>query len=139
MEEEKKRGLLARLGSFLRFSCASLVCVLLDQGLFALFQKWVFAGLGESGAIWVSTALARVISSLCNYTLNRHAVFHSGGNGRRSLVRYYILCAGQLLCSAGLVAGLHALTRWDPSVLKLPVDLALFFISYRIQRRWVFG
>lgn len=135
---QKEAGLLARLGSFLRFSCASVVCVLIDQGLFALFQKWVFVGLGVTAAIWAATALARVLSSLCNYTINRHAVFHAQETRKGSLVRYYILCALQLLCSAGLVAGLHRLIAWDPSILKLGVDLILFCASYQIQKRWVF-
>lgn len=126
-------------GAFLRFSCASLACVLLDQGLFALFQKVVFAALGAAAAIWAATAAARLISSFCNYTINRHAVFQSTGNGTRSLARYYILCAGQLLCSAACVAGLHTVSGWDPSILKIPVDVALFFISYRVQQRWVFA
>lgn len=131
-------GLLAQVSSFLRFSCASVLCVLIDQGLFALFQKWIFVGLGATAAIWVATALARVLSSLCNYTINRHAVFQSRETRKGSLARYYILCALQLLCSAGLVAGLHGLVGWDPSILKLAVDLVLFCASYQIQKRWVF-
>lgn len=124
--------------SFLRFSCSSLLCALLDQGLFALLRRFVFAALGAAAGIWAATAVARIVSSLCNYALNRTVVFQSASDPRRSLIRYYILVAAQLACSAGLVAGFHAVTHFPPSALKLPVDILLFFISYRIQQRWVF-
>ncbi len=129
----------AMLGSFLRFSCSSLLCALLDQGLFALLRALAFSGLSASAGIWAATAVARVGSSLCNYALNRAVVFQSASDPRRSLIRYYLLAAAQLACSAALVAGLHAVTRVAPSALKLLVDTVLFLVSYRIQRHWVFG
>jgi len=123
---------------FLRFSCSSVLCAALDQGLFALLRRFAFAGLGTAAGIWAATAAARVGSSLCNYVLNRTVVFQSGSSSHRSLIRYYLLAAAQMACSAGLVAALHAVTRVSPSALKLPVDILLFFVSYRIQQRWVF-
>ena len=124
--------------SFLRFSCSSLFCALLDWGLFCLLLAFVFGFLEKSAGIWAATATARVLSSLCNYDLNRTVVFRSTANPRRSLLRYFILVVCQMACSAALVAGLHALTGFAPWALKLVVDVVLFFLSYRIQQRWVF-
>lgn len=126
------------LASFLRFSCSALASSLLDQGLFALLQKFVFVALPMDVAIWSATVVARLISSLFNYTLNRRTVFHANGRHSASLTRYYLLCFAQLALSALGVTALHALTRLDPSLVKLAVDTFLFFISYRIQARWVF-
>lgn len=124
--------------SFFKFACSALGCVLVDQGLFAVLQKLVFAALKPELSIPLSTLLARAGSSALNYTLNRNVVFEKRASVRSSLARYYILCVCQAAASALGVTALYALTRWDTSVLKLIVDTLLFFASYRIQRAWVF-
>ena len=111
--------------------------MLIDQGLFALLVNLVFAFLKTESAIIVSTVIARICSSLFNYTMNKKVVFKSG-NGMKSFVRYYILCAAQMIASAAGVTLAYILTRGNSSVLKLIIDLLLFFVSYQIQRRWVF-
>lgn len=126
------------LGSFLRFACSGLVSVVVDQGLFALLQKLVFRALSAGQAILWATLLARAVSSLLNYSMNRSLVFQETGGAGKSLARYYGLCVCQAAASALGVAALHALTAADPSVLKLLVDTVLFFVSYRVQQGWVF-
>ena len=126
------------LASFLKFACSGLISMLVDQGIFALLQKLVFTWLSATISIPLSTVIARVCSSLLNYSLNRTVVFESGKKGANTIVRYYTLCVLQMIVSAGLVTGIHLLTQWDSSALKLIVDCLLFFVSYRIQRNWVF-
>jgi len=123
---------------FFRFMGAGFLSFLVDQGLFALLQKAVFKSLGDAPSILLATAAARVVSSLLNYMLNRSVVFRAGGALRGSLLRYYILCALQMAASAACVTVFRLLTRVDASILKLVVDTLLFFVSYQIQRRWVF-
>ena len=110
----------------------------LDQGLFAIFVNLLFRFLKAEKVIVISTVLARVCSSFFNYMMNRTVVFKSK-SGISSFIRYYALCVIQMLASAvGVVLAYH-LTKGNPSVLKLFVDLLLFFISYQIQQRWVFA
>ena len=85
----------------------------------------------------VSYALARVVSSQVNYHLNKHTVF-SGRGGKNAMVKYYALCVVQGLIGAGLVQVLPGLIPISPKIIKLPVDLALFMLSYFIQRDFVF-
>lgn len=90
-------------------------------------------------SILIASAVSRVISALCNYKMNRSLVFSSGC--KSSFVRYAMLCAVQLLASATLVSLLSYLFTAETigkTVLKAIVDTALFFISYRIQKNWVF-
>lgn len=90
-------------------------------------------------SILISSVISRVISSLCNYKMNRALVFNTGC--KSSFGRYVILCAAQLLISASLVSLLTYLftaKTFGQTVLKAVVDTALFFISYRIQKNWVF-
>ena len=56
--------------------------------------------------------------------------------------RYALLCASQTLISYGLVFALSQLLSGGPgtdSLIKIVVDVTLFFISFRIQRDWVFA
>ena len=126
------------LGTFFKFASSGLISVLLDQGLFNILQKLVFSVFSASFSIFISTAIARIISSLVNYSLNRKVVFKSDEAGHKSLVKYYILCALQLLTSAFLVTVLHTVTTLDAAIWKILVDTVLFFVSYHIQRNWVF-
>ena len=127
------------LASFLRFACSGLASFIVDQGLFALFQKLILAGFSAAFSIPVATLIARIISSLINFCLNRSFVFETKQADNKAILRYYVLCALQMAASAACVTVLHALTLGDSSLLKLVVDTVLFFFSYRIQQGWVFA
>ena len=43
-----------------------------------------------------------------------------------------------MLLSAALVTWFSGLVAWPSTLIKLIVDLCLFFLSFQIQRRWVF-
>ena len=93
-------------------------------------------------AVPVCTVLARALSSFVNFNLNKKLVFSSGKKYTDAMVRYYILCVVQLSVSAGLVYLLGLLftteSSWLLTLLKALVDTLLFFLSFHIQREWVF-
>ena len=43
-----------------------------------------------------------------------------------------------MLLSALLTSSLHLWLGWSDNTAKIPVDIVLFFVSYHLQRRWVF-
>ncbi len=124
---------------FLRFTASGILSFFLDILLFWLLTRFAFANMGDGSRILCATVLARVVSSLLNFTLNRTAVFGSTRPLLSTLWRYYALCACQMLASALLVMGLHLLLPLPESLIKCVVDVFLFFISFRIQKRFVFG
>lgn len=130
---------MAIYGLILKYLSSSILSFVLDWGLYTLLI-WLLgtfaAGLG-SASIYIATAGARIVSSLFNFAMNRTVVFRSRDGVGKTMLRYYILCACQLLCSAGLVH-LLSLTGCPSAVAKIPVDILLFCISFRIQRTWVF-
>ncbi len=125
----------------LKFLCSSLAASVIDLGLYTLFS-FLLGGLwNNSAVICTATAGARVISSAFNYTVNRKAVFKSNKPMKGTIVRYYVLCVCQMLVSYGLVYGISSLFGLEGAltvIVKLPVDIVLFMISFRIQRAWVF-
>lgn len=135
-----------------KFVLSSGASAILDLGVFWLlvfiFGKLMPEGFdlfgkeftGEGAAIFLSTLGARLISSFFNYKVNQKLVFTSASKG--TCARYYILCAIQLCVSAGLVTLLSSfLTAGSflKTLIKAIVDGLLFFISFRIQKEWVFG
>ena len=92
--------------------------------------------------IFTAYLTGRLISSMLNFTLNRRYVFRSTEPLGKSIAKYYALCIPQAaigMLGEKLLA--HLLEVSAPSlltVLKLLVDICLFFLSYFIQRIWVF-
>lgn len=84
-----------------------------------------------------SYALARIVSSQVNYHLNKYTVF-SGRGGRYSMVKYYVLAVVQGVIGAALVQFLPTVLPLSAAIIKIPVDVVLFSISYVIQRDYVF-
>lgn len=97
---------------------------------------WLFLWLGVSG--FVSYALARLVSSQVNYHLNKHTVF-SGRGTKYSMAKYYVLAVVQGAIGAGLVQFLPGVVPISAGIIKIPVDLVLFALSYIIQRDYVFN
>lgn len=131
-----------RVYSFiLGFWLSSTASAIIDLVLFYVINKLcggIFSGL----SVLISTVIARAVSSFANFTINRSQVFDFDGSSKKAVIRYYALAIPQMLVSAGLVSVLSMLFAANPevkTVLKLVVDVILFFISYRIQQTWVFS
>ena len=121
-----------------RFLFSAGASFLLDIGLFT-FLSWLLRRLPVTKGVFLATVLARIVSSVFNFTVNKNLVFQNHGETKRVAVRYYALCIVQMLCSASLVSLLVSMTGpvWSVPV-KLLVDVLLFFISFQIQQGWVF-
>ena len=127
------------LGSFFKFMLSSLSSFAVDYGLFNLLNLAVFAN-GEAKAgeyILLSTVIARVISSVFNFLMNRKFVFGDKGNAGKAFVRYVILCVTIMLLSAG-GTWLLSQTGMSSAIAKLITDALLYFVSYKAQQAWVF-
>lgn len=133
------RHMFQKAGSFLKFSAISIICFLLDNGLFTLLNS--LALLGIQSRELAATVGARLVSATVNFLLNRDIVFRSGKNNRRAAARYFLLAVAQCVLSGLLVSWLGRLFFSSPimeTVVKIPVDCLLFLLSYMIQKKWVF-
>lgn len=122
----------------LKFLSASIGSCLIDLTAFTI----VMAILSASALEWKVTAatiIARIISSLFNYAINRSFVFQSQKRVTDTIRKYYILAFFQMLLSLGGVYGLTLLLGLNSTLIKAFVDLILFFIGFQIQREWVFN
>ncbi len=120
-----------------KFFLSGVASMLLDQGLANLLFYVVFGSSFAFGA----KAIARAVSALFNFTLNKNFVFKAKNDAGKQGVRYAVLCVLQLLVSSTAVwilTGLFAEVSWAFTLASLAVDAILFFFSYSIQQKWVF-
>lgn len=121
---------------FVTYLFSSGASFVLDVALFTLFTR-LFSIMWPVYYIIIATIVARLLSSLFNYFVNRHAVFKEGS--KQSFYRYFVLAMGIMLVSAVSVQFLYSnLFQGWAVLLKVAVDSALFVLAFILQRRWVF-
>ena len=120
---------------------ASLASFVVDIGLFALFVA-LFKNIAAAAYITIATVLARAISSLVNYALNKKTVFHAKAASKkevvRSLILYYVLVVLNVILSSFLVTLIVRLLAWNETLVKVIVDTVLFVMNYALQRDVIF-
>ncbi len=126
----------------LLYALSSLAGALADLIVFYVFRRIFEGAMADAAAVLAATVIARAISSFLNLNLNKKVVFHGRDSYGKTMLRYYCLAVPQMLVSAGIVALLARLAGTGASILttliKFVVDVLLFFISFRIQQKWVF-
>ena len=93
-------------------------------------------GIAGGTATSASNYGARVFSSLLNFALNRRLVFKTK-NAKGAFWKYIATCVLIIVLSTLGIKALSALgmAKW---LAKIICDTLLYFLSYRIQRSWVF-
>ncbi|HWT77147.1 MAG TPA: bifunctional glycosyltransferase family 2/GtrA family protein [Mobilitalea sp.] len=117
----------------LKFSMSSIICAIIDIALL-FFLK------GITDNLFYAVVGARIVSSLCNYLLNRHLVFETKSEHKLSttLAQYYLLVVVILTLNYFLMS-LFNETLMIPLLLsKIMTECVLFGISYTIQHRFIF-
>ena len=124
--------------TFAYYIGTSLAATIVDLILFA-FLCPILEPILPFWYIAVATAAARCVSAMVNYTLNYIVVFHSKRNVTRSLAKFVAVTVVQLVMSAILVSVfVHMFHAASEVGTKIRVDVFLFFVSYVIQRKFVF-
>ncbi len=88
--------------------------------------------------IITATVLARILSGMINYYINKKSVFRLKGNLIKSSLKYWVLFLVIMTASAIGSAGLSMIIT-NAVLAKIIVDLSLFVFSYTIQKNWVFA
>lgn len=127
-------------GMFFKYIMSSLSSFVIDILIFRMALALLKKGnIPSAVIISASTVAARIISSIYNYLINRKVVFKSNDKGAASLVKYYVLAAIQMCCSAALVTVFYNWIGIPETIVKVIVDGLLFLVSFQIQKRLVFA
>lgn len=101
----------------------SVLCVGIDQGLAWLLRDVLLAhmGIDYTGLIWASGLLARLVSSVVNFALNRSFVFKLKGSAKSAVWKYALLCVA-VICISNLCVQLLELIGWNAGIAKAVCD-----------------
>ena len=142
--------------TFMLFAGSGLTAFAIDIGIFSLMFKWLIPCVDKFAPgeipyqvhLLLSVISARVVSSICNYLLNRNVVFKYSNsvNGKeaeknsdiRSLLLYYLLCIGVLAGSYFFTMWAVKLTGIGEVKCKIVVDALLFLTSFSLQKLLIF-
>lgn len=123
---------------FLKYLLSALASFLLDIAVFSLLV-FVLKGAIPVHYILISTIMARLVSAIFNYVVNKNLVFQAK-QGKGTALKYYTLALLQMIASGLLVTYIYAaIPAAGEPLVKVLVDTVLFFLSFYIQRKWVFA
>ena len=129
--------------ALVKFCMSSVACFLIDNVTFTVILYAVsrLAEWKRATAVLVAIIIARAISATANYIFNRKLVFKSNVSKGRSFMKYWmlvllILAAGYLFTA--VLSRILDARGFFITMLKVTVETGLFFMSYKIQKRWIF-
>ncbi|MBQ8891792.1 MAG: glycosyltransferase [Bacilli bacterium] len=121
---------------FIKYAFISVVSMIIDLSLFTLFNKYILLNLVKNNIIILSTICARIISSIFNYLCNKKIAFKT--QNKHSALKYFALCIIQMFVSGILLQKFYLIIKINTTLLKLFIDLIIFFVNFTIQKIWVF-
>jgi putative flippase GtrA len=118
---------------FARFSLSSLLSFGLDITIFAILLSFL-------DSILISTVLARILSGIFNFSINRTIVFRSSNNNSllKDALGYIVLWAILVIFSGLIVSTAQGLDAYLIIPFKILIDLLLFIIAFYVQKNIVF-
>jgi Glycosyltransferases involved in cell wall biogenesis len=116
----------------LKFSLSSILCGILDFSLLFVFSRY-------TNVLFIPVFLSRIISSTCNYILNKSIVFQVREQSHfDSFTKYFSLAAGILVFNYLLLVFLVKIAGISLLLSKILTEFILYLVSYFIQRHFVF-
>ncbi len=139
------RDIVKFLGVMVKYAVSSLSATVIDLIAFYLLMLLCSSesvGMSDSLSLLVATIVSRIISATFNCVVNKRTVFKSDMPLKGVIVKFYIFTMFRAVLSYGAVYGLaYLLGSYGANltvVIKLVVDLILFFVGYDVQKKWIF-
>ncbi len=141
----ESRGLLRFIKTVAAFMGSGFICWLIDYGLLnGLNALFAYLALKHGGVFLfpqldtklAAIVIARTVSSIVNYVLNRRVVFRSGN--KASILLYFLTVAALLGLNYGLIV---LLTGWSIPlwIAQIIAQIIVYPISFFFQKLVVFG
>lgn len=118
----------------IKFTCSSILSAIIDLTLFRLIM---LIQIDKYYLIIFATVVARIISSIVNFTINKLWSFNSKGKTINEAKGYTCLFIVKMLLSSLLVSLLSNIAV-DILFIKVGVDILLFFMAYYVQKKYIF-
>lgn len=123
----------------LKYSFITIASGLIDIVSFIVLVSLIFGEYPLHLRLFLSTVIARILSSTFNFYMNRNVVFHSENRLRESIIKYYLLFLGLIFSSYLIVMFMNLILGIHVVLAKIIVDSILGMISFNLQLNWVFN
>lgn len=134
MQESRDKVMQKDIFSFFKATISSLVSAGIDLLLFyAICQsskEWFI--------ILLATVISRCTSASVNFLINKYWTFKSDGKTKKEVIFFFILFVSKMILSAFFVWMLKFI-KINQLIIKCFVDTILFFVSYFIQKKFIFN
>lgn len=119
-----------------KFLITSLISAFIDLILFIIVLN-IFYSSGDLSII-LATVIARISSEFVNLNLTKSFVFKSKEKAKDIIWKYYLLSFIKMLLSAILVLLISKIIIKTETLIKIFVDSLIYFLSYKIQKKYIF-
>ena len=132
------------LAHFFKYTVSSLLSSVVDTALYALMNLLCKNSLTGLALTAIPFLVARVISAIVNFVMNKKLVFNSSEGTGKALAKYVMVAIPTAALQVALTHGVYMLFSIGESqtflrtLIYVCVMTALFFLSYVLQERWVF-
>lgn len=125
-------------GRGFKFAVSSFCSFLLENGLY-----WILLAVNGLQNKELYYIIVRIVSSFFNFNMNKFFAFGTKRNFGRECLKYYLLAIPQAAVSYFIVNSvqdaLNVRAPFAATFVKIVIECAIFFISYFIQKKWVFA
>ena len=120
--------------TYLVSSLLSFVVDLLAFSIVLYFLKDKF-----SESILISSYIARSISSIFNYVVNKKLVFKNNVKKNfKAFIEYFVLVIINITISGTLVTKIYKYIHYNATIIKALVDGLIFIVNYFLQKYVIF-
>lgn len=119
-----------------KFAVIAILSAVIDVGLFAFLN--CILPISNFLTVAIATAIARITSGVFNFSANKKWSFESKNETKKEAIQYFALFIVQMIASSVLVSILSFLPI-NVTMIKVFVDLTIFFVNYFIERRFIFN
>ena len=132
-------------GHFVKYGISAVVSAIIDEGVFALLSALTHSVLSGLLLTAIPAAVARLVSSLCNFFINKKLVFENKDSTGKAMLKYYALAIPNAILQILLTHGVYLLLQIGETqtflrtLLHFMVMVILFVFSFVIQKKWVFA
>lgn len=118
---------------FIKCTISSIISAIIDLFAFHILDI-------TTNNIILATITARIISTAINFTINKIWCFKSKKRAEKEILLFTILFICKMAISAFSVKLIASIMteKISHTVIKIFVDSILFFISYIVQKKWIF-
>lgn len=116
--------------TYILFSSLSFIVDIVSFSVILFFLK---------DKIMISSYLARTISSIFNYIVNKNIVFKNNEKKNiKSMIMYFLLVIVNITISGTLVKKIYFFIHYNATFIKIIIDSLIFIINYFLQKYVIF-